>query len=98
MAVRNTKTLMNKITGRPISTATIYAYTPAGSSTSALYGAVLIGTYSNNGDGTYYLDSDETVVATLVIVTAAGTTIVRDNVKSVIIIGSDQVELTPPTT
>lgn len=96
--VRDSRLIMNKKTGRGLTGYTLKAMVPAGSSSTALHSGTLIGTYTDSGDGTYYLDVTSTVSATLAIVTPNGTTIVRNNVKDIILIGGDQSELPPPST
>ena len=98
LVVRDSRLILYGKSGKGVTGATLKAMTPAGSSTTNLYTTPLIKTYTEVGNGVYYADSSETVKATLVIITPNNTTIVRDNVKGIILFGGDQSELPPSAT
>ena len=75
--MRDTRTILNTNTGEGQNghTMKLYAY----SSVSPYYTGSAIKTYTDNGDGTYQASITATLKGTIVITTAAGTTLVPSN-------------------
>lgn len=91
--MRDTKTILNSNTGEGQNgyTMKLYAY----SGTTPYYTGSAIHTYTDNGDGTYHADITTTVKGTIVITSAAGTTIVPTNWIGAKFEGDNQASIRP---
>ena len=91
--MRNTKTILNTNTGEGQSgyTMKLHAY----SSVSPYYTGAALYTYTDNSDGTYYVDVTTTIKGTIVITTPAATTIVPANWIGSLFQGDNQPTIQP---
>jgi hypothetical protein len=93
--MRETITIKSKYSGFPLTgyTAYLYAYTTAtpyySTSSTALY------TFTDNSDGTYYIDCTTTIKGTVVIVSPGGTTTVPANYIGHLFEGDNQPTIAP---
>jgi hypothetical protein len=69
----------------------LYAY----SAVSPYYTGTALYTYTDNGDGTYHADITTTIKGTIVVTTAAGTTLVPTNWVGALFEGDNQPTIQP---
>ena len=90
--MRNQRTILNDV-GAPQTgyTMKIYTYSAA----SPYYTSPILYTYTDAGDGTYYVDITNTIKGTIVITTPSGTTKVPANFIGALFQGDNQLTLEP---
>jgi len=91
--MKDTRTILDKNTGQGKSgyTMKLYAY----SGTSPYYTGAALYTYTDNSDGTYHAEITTTVKGTIVITSAASTTIIPSNLIGTIFWGDNIPTLEP---
>ena len=91
--MRDTKTILNSNNGEGQNgyTMKLYAY----SAVSPYFTGAALYTYTDNGDGTYYADITTTVKGTIVVTTAASTTLVPSNWIGAKFEGDNQASIQP---
>ena len=92
--MRDTRSILNKNNGEGQSGYTMKIHSYSG--ISPYYTGAALYTYTDNGDGTYHVDVTATIKGTIVITTAAGTTIVPSNFIGRVFWG-DNIPTIPPT-
>jgi len=90
--MRNSRTIIDK-KGDPVAGYTMKIHTY--SSASPYYTAVVLYTYTDQGDGTYYVDITNTVRGTIVITTPSGTSKVPIQFRGALFQGDNQLTLEP---
>ena len=97
--MRKTITLLNKRTGKTVTgyTVKIYSFSHVSVTNATVTSYTAKYTMTDNNDGTYYSDITSTMKGSVVITTAAASTIIPKNLLGILLHGDDVVEVPAST-